>query len=155
MENKPSTTNELLEKFKALGIGEKIILIAAVVFLIDSFLPWYSVDLGPFGSVTRSGWQSPGAIWSILALLVAIAMAAVIAVQNLAKEGTLPENISGVSWPKIQAGGGIAVALLVIIKLLNESSDLGFGFYLGIICAAALAAGGILMYRQEMAGGTS
>lgn len=147
-----SKSNDIMEKFKALGIGEKIILIAGLVLLIDSFLPWYSVDLGPFGSIDRSGWESPGAIWSILAVLVSLAMMGVIAVRNLSP-GTLPDNVSGVTWPKIHLGGGIAVAVLVIIKLLNESSSLGFGFYIGIVCAAAIAVAGVLMYREEMAAG--
>ena len=140
-----------LEKFMALGIGEKIILIAGLLLFIDGFLPWYDVDLGPFGSVTRNGWESPGAIWSLLAILLGLAMSGVVAVKALT-EGVIPENVGGFSWPKIFLGGGVAVAVLVLIKLLNESSSLGFGFYIGIICAAALAVAGVLMYREEMAG---
>lgn len=147
-----SKSNDLVEKFKNLGIGEKIIVVAGLVLLIDSFLPWYSVDLGPFGSVSRSGWESPGAIWSILAVLVGLVMVAAIAIRTFSP-ATLPDNISGVTWPKIHLGAGIAVAVLVLIKLLDESSSLGFGFYIGIICAAALAVGGVLMYREEAAGG--
>ena len=143
--------DKLMERFKALSIGEKIILVAAVVLFIDGFLPWYSVDLGPIGDFTRSGWQSPGAIWSMLAILIGLAMGAVIVTKSLAKEGTIPNNISGVTWPKIFLGGGVAALVLVLIKLLNESSYLGFGFYLGIICVAALVVAGVLMYRQEMA----
>ena len=139
-----------LEKFMALGIGEKIIVIAWLILFIDGFLPWYDVDLG-IVSVTRNGWESPGGIWSILAILLGIAMSGVIAVKALT-EGVIPDNVGGVTWPKILLGGGVATALLVLIKLLNESSYLGFGFYIGIICAAALAVGGVLLYREEMAG---
>jgi hypothetical protein len=64
-------------------------------------------------------------------------------------EVEVPENVSGFSWPKIMLGGGVAAVVLLVIKLLNESSYLGFGFYLGIICAAALAVGGFLMFREE------
>ena len=139
-----------LEKFMALGIGEKIIVIAGLILFIDGFLPWYDVDLG-IVSVTRNGWESPGGIWSILAILLGIAMSGVIAVKALT-EGVIPDNVGGVTWPKILLGGGVATALLVLIKLLNESSYMGFGFYIGIICAAALAVGGALLYREEMAG---
>src|SRR3989304_3934071 len=144
--------DKLLEKFMALGIGEKIIIIARVVLFIDGFLPWYSVDLGPFGSFTRSGWQSPGAIWSMIAILIGLAMAAVVILKGLT-EAEIPDNIGGVSWPKILLGGGVASLLLVVIKFLNESSSLGFGFYLGFIAAAALAGAGFLMYRDERAAG--
>jgi len=143
--------DKLIEKFMALSIGEKIIIIAGLVLLIDGFLPWYSVDLGPFGSFTRSGWQSPGAIWSMIAILIGLAMAAVVILKGLT-EVEIPDNIGGVSWPKILLGGGVAALLLVVIKFLNESSSLGFGFYLGFIAAAALAVGGVLLYREEMAG---
>ena len=143
-----------LEKFMALGVGEKIIIIAGIVLLIDGFLPWYSVS-AEFGGVkvsaSANGWESPGAIWSMLAILIGLAMSGVVAVKALT-EGVIPENVSGVTWPKIFLGGGVAVALLVLIKLLNESSHLGFGFWIGIICAAALAVGGVLLYREEMAG---
>src|SRR3990172_3657366 len=138
-----------LEKFMALGVGEKIIVIAGLILFIDGFLPWYDVDLG-IVSVTRSGWESPGAFWSILAILLGIAMSGVIAGKALT-EGVIPDNVGGVTWPKILLGGGVATALLVLIKLLNESSYLGFGFYIGIICAPPLALGGVLLYRQEIA----
>jgi len=140
-----------LEKFMALSIGEKIIVIAGLLLFIDGFLPWYDVDLGPFGSVTANGWESPGAIWSLLAILLGLAMSGVVAVKALT-EGVIPENVGGFSWPKIFLGGGVAVAVLILIKLLNESSYMGFGFYIAIICAAALAVAGVLMYREEMAG---
>lgn len=150
--------NKMVDKFKALGLGEKIILVAALVLLIDSFLPWYSVNIGSIagvdlGSVHRNGWESPGGLWSILAVLIGLAMAGVILVKNLAKEGTLPDNISGITWPKIYLGAGAAAALFIVIKIINESSHLGFGFFVGIICVAGLAAGGVLMYRDEMAAG--
>jgi hypothetical protein len=142
---------KFLERFKALSIGEKIIVIAGLLLLIDGFLPWYDVDLGPFGSVTRNGWESPGAIWSVLAILLGLAMAAVVGVK-ISTEGVIPENVGGFTWPKIFLGGGVASAVLILIKLLNESSHMGFGFYIGILCVAALAVGGVLMYREEMAG---
>ena len=143
--------DKFIERFQALSIGEKIIIIAGLVLFIDGFLPWYSIDLGPFGSVTQNGWGAPGALWSILAVLIGLAMAGVVAVK-ISTEGVIPENVGGFTWPKIFLGGGVAAAVLILIKLLNESSYMGFGFYIGIICVAALAAGGVLMYREEMTG---
>jgi hypothetical protein len=142
--------DKLVEKFMALSIGEKIIVIAGALLLIVGFLPWYSIDLGPLGDFTRNGWQSPGALWSMLAILIGLAMAAVVVLKGLT-EVEIPDNVGGVSWPRILLGGGVAAFLFVLIKLLNENSYMGFGFYLGIICAAALAAGGFLMFREERA----
>lgn len=150
--------NKMVDKFKALGLGEKIILIAALVLFIDGFLPWYSGGgcaeyLGQkiCASASANGWAAPGAIWSIFAILIGLTMAGVILVKNLAKEGTIPANISGITWPKIYLGAGAAACLLVLIKLLSHSGDLDFGFFLAIISVAALAAGGFLMYKDEMA----
>src|SRR3970282_2337550 len=144
--------DKLIEKFMALSIGEKIIIIAGLVLLIDGFLPWYSVDLGPFGDFMRNGWQSPGVFWSMLAILIGLAMAAVVFLKGLT-EVEIPDNVGGVSWPKILFGGGVAALLLVVIKFLNESSHLAFGFYLGFIAAAALAVAGFLIFRGESGAG--
>src|SRR3989304_6287125 len=59
--------DKLLERFQALSIGEKIIIIAGLVLLIDGFLPWYSVSAEFAGvkvSASANGWESPGALWS-------------------------------------------------------------------------------------------
>jgi hypothetical protein len=150
MENRSS--NDFVEKFKALGLGGQIIVVAALVLFIDGFLPWYSVDLGPFGSVDRNGWESPGAIWSMLAILIGLAMGGLIVARALMAPGTIPDNVSGFTWPKILLGAGGVAALFVVIKLINESSYLAFGFYLGIICVAALCAGAFLMFQEEQKG---
>jgi hypothetical protein len=139
-----------IEKFNALSAGEKIIIPAGVVLFIVGFLPWYSVDLGPLGTYSRSGWESPGAIWSILAILIGLAMAGVVSLKTF---GTvvIPDNVGGVTWPKIHLGGGVVAVVFLLIKLANESSNLGFAFYVGIIAAAALAVAGFLMFREESA----
>lgn len=142
--------NDIAEKFRATSVGEKIILAAALLLLIASFLPWYSFDLGVAGvSIDRSGWQSPGALWSMLAVLVGLAMATVILVKLFASAGTLPDNVGGITWPKIMLGAGVFAVLLILIKLVNESSYMAIGFFLGIICVIALAVGGFFMFREE------
>lgn len=138
---------KMLERFNALSIAEKVILIAGAVLFIDGFLPWYSVDVGPF-SVSRNGWESPGAFWSMLAVLIGLAMTATIVLRSFT-EVAIPENLSGVSWPRLYLGAGAASLVLVLIKLINENSYLGFGFYIGIVATAVLAAAGFLMYREE------
>lgn len=144
------------ESINKMPLGEKVIVPAALVLLIDSFLPWYKVsyDLGVLGSgsVSRSGWQSPGAIWSILAVLCGIIMAVIIILQRFTNV-TLPALPAGVTWARIHVGlAGLAV-LCIIIKLIDHSSNLGFGFFIGIICVAALAAGAGLLFTAEREGG--
>ncbi len=139
---------KIVEKFQALAIGEKIILVAGVVLFIAAFLPWYSISLEGFGTFSRSGWQSPGALWSILAVFIGLAMSGAITLKTFT-DVKLPDDIAGQSWAKVHLGAGSVSLLLVIIKFINEGSFLGFGFYLGLLAAAALAAGGFLMFKEE------
>ncbi len=141
------------EQFAKMGIGEKIILVAAPLFLICSFLPWYDVDF-VVGSVTRNGWQSPGAIWSILAVLVSLA-AFVKVVLSAFTTVQIPDDLGNpnITWGRIHLGLGIAGVVFILFKLLNESSYLGFGFYIGIILVLVLAAAGYLIFQQEQKGG--
>jgi hypothetical protein len=140
--------DKLVERFKAMSVGEKTIVIAGLFLFIVAFFPWYSISLGPLGSFTRSGWQSPGAIWSVFAVFIGLGMAGVVILRRLT-DVVIPDNVGGFSWPKIFLGGGVATLAFVLIKLLNESSYMGFGFYLGIIAAGALATAGFLMFREE------
>jgi hypothetical protein len=48
----------------------------------------------------------------------------------------------------VHLAGGTLAFLFVLIKLLNESSNTAFGFYLGLIASAGLAIGGYLMARE-------
>jgi hypothetical protein len=143
------------EQFAKMGVGEKIILIAAPLLLITSFLPWYDVDFG-FGSVTRNGWESPGAIWSMLAVVVSILAFGKVVLSNFTSV-QIPTDLGNpnVTWGRIHLGLGIAGAVFILFKLLNESSYLGFGFYLGIILVAALAVGGFLIFQEEQKGSSS
>lgn len=143
--------DKYMEKFQALSLGEKLILPAGIVLLISSFLPWYSIDLGPFGDVSRNGWQSPGAIWSIIAVFIGLGLSAVVAMKTFSTV-ELPNDVGGQSWGRINLGGAALALLALIIKFLNESSYLSFGFFLGFIAVLALVAGAFLMFRDE--GGT-
>lgn len=132
-----------------LTMGEKIILGAGAVLLIDLlFLPWHKVDLG-IVSVSRSAIQSPNAFWGLLALLVTIAVVAVVAVNRFtsAKLPDLPVPLGQAVF-----FAGIAVLALLLLKLVVETDFLGFGAYLAILLGAAMAYGGFLV-RSEL--GTS
>jgi len=148
--------NDLVAKFNALSIGDKVIVIAGLALFIFGFLPWYHFSLGAgFISVSAdaNGWQSPNSIWSILAILLGLAMAGVIVVRELAKPGTLPANISGFTWPKIELGAAALAAVVTLIKLVSPPTgwSLGFGAYLGVIAVAALVVGAYLGFQQERA----
>ena len=150
-----SGTNEIVEKFKGLSRGSQVIVAAAVVLFIDGFLHWYSVSAS-FGGFTVSAsanaWDAPGAIWSIFAILLALAMAGVIVARLFLAAGTIPDNISGFSWGKINLGVAGVIALFIIIKLLNHSGDIAYGFFIGILCVIAICAGAFLNFQEEQKG---
>ncbi len=135
---------------KKLTPGEMTTAISGIVLLVFSFFHWYSVSysIGPIsGSVSRNGWQSPGAIWSILAVLLGVILAAHVIVEKLANVD-LPDRLGSVGWGIMHLAGGVLAFVFVIIKLLNESSDMAFGFYIGILASAGLAVGGYLMAKE-------
>ncbi len=155
-------TVNIQEQFQKLGPGEKIILIAGPLLFIDGFLNWYSVagqciDLGTgIGEVcaeggSASGWESPGSIWSVLAILLGLTMAGLVAAVRFGNV-KLPEMPQGVTWGRIMLGMGGASALFVVAKFVNHSSNLDFGFFVGALLVAALATGGFLTFQEEKQG---
>ncbi|HEY4684442.1 MAG TPA: hypothetical protein VII57_00200 [Dehalococcoidia bacterium] len=141
------------EKIMNLSLGEKLVAGGGVLMVIFSFLPWhhFSADIEGIVSVSfnRSAWQSPDALWSMLAVLISVAMAVVVLGPKLANM-QLP-NLGTVTWGQAMLVGGVAVLILVLLKFISETSYLGFGFYLGFIDAVAIAYGGYLLYTEERA----
>lgn len=144
------------EQFRKLSLGEKIILIAGPLLLIDVlFLPWYkvSVDFG-FGEVSASftGTEDPGAIWSILAMLIGVGLTALVAVTRFTSV-QMPALPQGVTWARVYLGAAVLAGIFILLKLLDESSHMSYGFFLGIILVGAMIAGGFLMFQEEQQGG--
>ena len=128
-----------------LTLGEKIIAGAGIALVIDLlFLPWHQVDFGVL-KISRSGIESPNAIWGVLAMLVAAAVVAVVIVRRLTS-ADVPE----LPVPLEQALfiAGVVVAALLGLKLLLETDALGFGAFLGVLLAAGMAYGGFLVRKE-------
>ena len=120
------------EKFEKLALGEKIILVAGPLLFIDGFLNWYSAtgSRGP-----ASGWDSPGSIWSVLAILLGLTMSGIVAAVRLGNV-KMPQLPQGVTWGRMMLALGGASALSVVAKFVNHSSDLDFGFFIGSLLVA-------------------
>jgi hypothetical protein len=131
-------------------MGEKLAAGGGVLMFIASFLPWYkvTVEFLEFSeSFTANGWDAPGAIWSILAVFIGLALVVAILGPKLANM-QLPA-LGSITWGQAFAGLGGLSLLFIILKFLNESSSISYGFFLGIIAALAMAAGGYLLYTEE------
>jgi len=137
--------------FSKLRRGDQIVLIAGALLVIDLlFLPWHHISVPRVlgyggGSVNRTAVQSPNSFYGVLALLIVLVMVAQVVVSRFtsAKLPDLP-----VSWGQVHLIAGIAVLALLLLKLLVETTALGFGCYLGILLAAAVAYGGFLIFSE-------
>jgi hypothetical protein len=148
------------EQFNKLSLGEKIILIAAPLFFIDTFLQWFKYDLGPFGDITRTGWSGDFSFLTILAAILSLVMLAQIVLARFTSVA-LPALPQGFTWARVHLGIAAYIAFAVLIRfLLGESAggvdaDRSFGLFIAVILAIALVAGGFLMYQEEQRGGSS
>jgi hypothetical protein len=146
-----------VENLNKLSTAEKAIAGGGILMLIASLLDWWSVSESGF-SAGRSGWAEPGAIWSVLAILLSIALAAVVLATKFGNVNmpNLPENVT---WGKVFGGGAAAVVVLMLLKAWRisaaEFGGFDIGFFFALIAAAAVAYGGYMIYSEEKASVTA
>ena len=134
---------------KRLSTGERYMALAGILLFLDLLLlPWHriSVGLGPFSvTASRSGIESPNGFLGLLVALVTVAVVARIIVSEFTSVAlpALP-----VSWQQADLIGGAAIAALVVIKLLAETSYLSIGAWLAVLLAGVMAYGAYLRYRE-------
>lgn len=139
-----------MDKLNTLSMGEKLAAGGAALFIIFCFLPWYKITIEFLDfedSFSANALEAPGAIWGVIGLFASIAMLIAILGPKFANL-QLPA-LGSVTWGQAFLGIGALTLLCVIIKLINESSYLAIGFYLGFLAAAAMTAGGYLLYTEE------
>ena len=164
------SSNDISAKFSALSMGEKLILVGSIVFLIAAiFFPWIKVSFkgaagipGASGSLSEKGIGDPAAIWGYLAVLVAIILAGVVIARIMDMQ--LPALPPQYTWGQAFAAAGGALVVLTLLKawriqavdvgggLGGIEKSFGIGFFIGIICALAVGAGGYMMYSEEKGG---
>jgi hypothetical protein len=134
---------------KRLSPGERYMSLAGVLLVLDLLvLPWHriSIGIGPFGvTASRSGIESPNGFLGLLALLLSVAIVARIVVGEFTSVElpALP-----VTWQQADLIAGAAVAALVVLKLLVETSYLSIGAWLALPLAAGMAYGGYVRSRE-------
>ena len=127
--------------FSKLTLGDKILGGTAIALVIDLvFLPWHSIDY-IYGSINRTGIESPHGIWGFLALLVLFAIIGTTIVRRLT-DTELPETPRPMGELTFFATIGVLVILL--FKLILETDALGFGAYLAILLAGGMVYGAFL-----------
>jgi hypothetical protein len=136
--------------FRKLTMGERIVAGAGILLIIDLlFFPWHHVSVSFRGftvaTVNRTGLQSPRGYLGILAFIITIAMVAQIVLAKLTSV-KLPEI--SMPWSQAQLIGGFTVLGLLVLKLVLKTDFLGFGAWLGIILAGAVAYGAFMVHRE-------
>jgi hypothetical protein len=118
--------------------ADKILFGAGLVFLISTFMPWFT--LGPYSA---NGWDvnflTGGLPFFIVAgVLVWVGM-------RLFSTAKLPPDI-----PALYLAAGALTALLVVLRLIigYHSVDRGWGLYLATIAALGFGFGGFLKFQE-------
>jgi hypothetical protein len=121
-----------MDKLNELTTGAKIVLGAAIAFLIVSFFNWQEVDLGPIGEAGVSMWDGIGWIAGLLAIALIVWQALRLA--NIDVE-------IGVTPAVITAALAALLLVFTFIKFLVDNEFRTFWAWLGLALAIVVAIG--------------
>jgi hypothetical protein len=137
-----------------LSTADKVIGATSLVFLVSLFLPWWGIDLGSgLGTASNSGWDY--FLTGILPFLLVVVMLGQIIVDKLTNT-QLPEI--PLTWGQVHMIAGIAVAVLVVLRLLVPASegsgafevdlDRQYGMFVAALAAIGVGVGGFLKSKE-------
>jgi len=129
--------------FAAWSRGTKVLLIAGLILLIDSFLDWQQVS---FGGVTAgiNMWHGIGILAGLLVIFLLLWELAQVA--GVLSQVTLP-----VSAALISVALAAATALFTIIKFFVADTARHWPAWVGLILAIVIAIGGWLKFSEAPA----
>ena len=130
-----------MPNLSTLSRGTQLLLGAGLLLLIDTFLDWQSVDVGPF-SVGENAWSG---FWGVIMGLALIAVLALVIARlfDVQLPAGLPED-------GIIVGLGALIFVFALLKnLVDDYSSLWS--YIGVLLAAGVAYGAWL--RNQETGG--
>lgn len=128
-----------MEQLKGLPLGRQLILGAGILLLIDTFLAWQQVSVGPF-TASSDAWHG---FWGVILGLLLILLLAWVVVRVLGIEIplNLPDGLTTLAASAV-------ILLFAIIKALSDSY-VHWPAYVGIILAAVLAYGAWLVFQES------
>jgi hypothetical protein len=139
-----------MERFNQLSIAEKCIVVGGLaMFIVGLFFPWWSFSEGGF-SASQTGFEAPGSLWSVLAILLAVAMAGIVLAERFGNVA-LPD-LGSITWAQAWGGAAIALVVLMLLKAWRISAadigGFGWGFLIAIIVVAAVVYGAYLKFQE-------
>jgi hypothetical protein len=131
---------------------DRLIMIAGLLFLVATFLPWYRISVAGFGSASENAW-GVGGLGVLAALLGAAAFALAVAIVV----GVVKQNPGTNLLMLVLAGGTLLFTLLrLVFEPGGEAEALtggalkvtrGIGLWGGIVLAAIMAFGAFQKYK--------
>jgi hypothetical protein len=126
-----------MDRFNALGRGMQIMLVAGVLLLIDTFLNWQSVDLGPV-DVGQSAWHG---FWGVVLGLLTIVLVLWLVARLAAIDIPLPVSTSLI-------GAALAVLIFIFALIKNLADDYSSVWaWVGLALSIAILAGAWLQVQ--------
>ena len=119
-----------------LTTGQKVGGAGALILLVASFLPWYSLDLGLAGSVSITAWDAGFLAW--FGVIVGIVGGVILVLKGM---GTKDVKAGGLAAEQLALLLGAASLVLILLRLLTETDFVSFGLFLGLAGAALVAYG--------------
>jgi hypothetical protein len=126
-----------MDLFNDLPLGRKIILICSILLLIDTFLAWQSVTVGPY-TASRNGWHG---FWGVLLGLLTIAVLAWTVARMLKVDLPAPDGMTSLV-------AGIILFVFALLKNLTDDYS-SWASYVGVVLAAAIAYGGWMIFQAS------
>jgi phosphatidylserine synthase len=133
--------------FAELGRGTQVLLLAGILFLIDSFLDWQQVSAFNV-SVGATMWHGVGVVAGLL--VVALLVWEIAQLAGVTRNLELP-----VSAAIISAALAVGTAAFAIIKFVVANEARHWPAWIGLILAIAIAIGGWLKYSEAPAPATA
>jgi hypothetical protein len=127
-----------------LSTAQKIGVGGAIVLLVASFLPWYSVSLGGFGSISIKAWDA--GFWAWAGVLLGVAGGVILALKAM---GTRDVQAGGLGAEQIALLLGALSVVFILLRFLTESSLVGFGLFVGLVGAALVAYGAFMEMKSR------
>ncbi len=121
-----------MDKLSELSHGAKVVLGAAIAFLVVLFPHWQEVDLAGITSVGQSGWHGVGIICGLLAIAIVVWNGVRLANINL-EVGVTPSMVT--------AALSVLLVIFTVIKFLADNEYRTFWAWLGLALAIVIVVG--------------
>jgi hypothetical protein len=121
-----------MDKLAELSHGAKVVLGAAIAFLIVSIFNWQEIDLGAFGDAGVSMWNGVGWIAGLIAIVIVVWQAIRLANINI-EVGVTPSMIT--------AALAVLLVIFTVIKFFADNEFRTFWAWLGLALSIVVLVG--------------